>query len=110
MKLPNGKRAEIGSKLRDYVLSMEHPRGRHKAVLFESILGITVEEENILETAIRNAAIASTDCIDKGDNGFGRAYALAFELKTPRASAMVMTAWIVLHEEDFPRLTTCYIL
>ncbi|MGH7871944.1 MAG: hypothetical protein ACREQO_06950 [Candidatus Binatia bacterium] len=29
---------------------------------------------------------------------------------TPSNSANILTAWIVRHEENFPRLTTCYIL
>jgi len=40
MKLPNPERAIVDlKKLRDYCLSSEHPRGRHKARMFAAILG-----------------------------------------------------------------------
>jgi len=41
MKLPNGDRADLGSKIEDYVLNPRHWEGRHKARVFESVLGIT---------------------------------------------------------------------
>jgi hypothetical protein len=46
VKLPNGDRADLGTKLSDYVLNSEHRRGRHKARVFESSLGITREINN----------------------------------------------------------------
>ena len=35
---------------------------------------------------------------------------LRFPLRTPKGRGVVLTAWIVRHGEDFPRLTTCYIV
>jgi hypothetical protein len=46
----------------------------------------------------------------KGDNGFGEVYVLRFPMKTDRGAATVLTAWVIRHGEDFPRLTTCYIV
>jgi hypothetical protein len=41
MSLPNGERAIVDErKLREYCLSAVHPRGRHKARVFASVLGI----------------------------------------------------------------------
>jgi hypothetical protein len=45
-----------------------------------------------------------------GDNGYGMVYVLRFSLTTAHAAARILTAWIVRHEEDFPRLITCYIV
>ena len=42
-ELPNGERADLGSKIEDYVLNPSHWEGRHKAPGFESMLGITVD-------------------------------------------------------------------
>ncbi len=81
MRLPNPERASIGRKLEDYVLNPHHREGRHKARVFESILGITLANQAVLREAILQAA-----------------------------APLVLTAWIVRHGEDFPRLTTCYIL
>ena len=41
MRLPNPSRAFVdASKLRDYCLNAQHPRGRHKARVFASALGL----------------------------------------------------------------------
>jgi len=49
MKLPGGDRAIVDiAKLRDYSLSPAHPRGRHKARLFASVLGLTQEDAEFL--------------------------------------------------------------
>ena len=42
MKLPNIDRAVVDvRKLRDYCFNREHPRGQHKARVFQSALGWT---------------------------------------------------------------------
>jgi hypothetical protein len=56
MKLPNGDRADLGTKLEDYVLNPRHREGRHKARLFESVLGITLANIGVLRQAILSAA------------------------------------------------------
>ena len=110
MKLPHGDRAELGTKLEDYTLNLRHEEGRHKARVFESVLGITLGNRTVLKDAILAAASNSEEAEDQGDNGYGSVYVLRFPLQTDRGRAMILTAWIVLHGEDFPRLTTCYIL
>jgi hypothetical protein len=52
MKLPNGKRAELGTKLDDYVLNPLHPHGKHKARLFETALGITLLNAEVLRQGL----------------------------------------------------------
>jgi hypothetical protein len=61
MKLPNGDRADLGTKLEDYVLNPRHREGRHKARLFESVLGITLANIGVLRQAILSAAENSED-------------------------------------------------
>jgi hypothetical protein len=51
MRLPNGGRADLGTKLEDYVLHPRHREGRHKARLFESALGITLANTSVLRQA-----------------------------------------------------------
>lgn len=42
VRMPNAERAVVDTrKLRDYCLSADHPRGRHKARVFQSVLGFT---------------------------------------------------------------------
>jgi len=57
MKLPNGERADLGSKIEDYVLNPSHWEGRHKARVFESTLGITLGNQQVLREAILAAAV-----------------------------------------------------
>lgn len=110
MKLPNGARADLGTKLEDYTLNPRHRDGRNKARVFKSALGITLANVDILRRALRDAAANSDDVESKGDNGFGSVYVLRFPLTTTKGSAIVSSAWIIRHGEDFPRLTTCYIV
>ena len=110
MKLPNGERADLGTKLEDYSLNSEHRQGQHKARVFEAALGVTPANKAVLADAILRAAASSTEVQPKGDNGFGDTYVLRFDMETEKGPAKVLTAWIVRHGEDFPRLTTCFIV
>jgi hypothetical protein len=110
VKLPNGDRADLGRKLEDYVLSTQHREGRHKARVFESVLGVSLMNRDLLREAILRAAATSDDVESHGDNGHGMVYSLRFPMRTTKGAATVVTAWIVRRGEDSPRLTTCYIL
>jgi hypothetical protein len=110
MKLPNGERANLGTKLEDYSLNPLHRQGQHKARVFESALGITLARREILSRALLAAAKNSNDTVAFGDNGFGETFVLRFRLTTEIGSATVLSAWIIRHNEDFPRLTTCFIV
>jgi len=110
VKLPNGERAHLGTKLENYVLNPRHPRGRHKARVFASVLGITRDNQEILANALREAARNSTNSISTGDEGFGATFEIRFRLTADKATATVLSAWIIRNGEDFPRLTTCFII
>lgn len=110
MKLPHGERADLGTKLEDYSLNPTHRDGRHKARVFASVLGITLDNRHLLREALLQAAATSEDSEPRGDNGFGEVFLLRFPLTTPRGTATVLSVWIVRNGEDFPRLTTCYIV
>lgn len=110
MKFPGGNRADLGSKIEDYVLNPRHREGRHKARLFESVLGITLANRDVLRQAILSAAENSDEAKAIGNNGHGDVYVLRFPLATQRGQARVLTVWIIRDGEDFPRLVTCYIL
>ena len=110
MRLPNADRADLGEKLEQYVLNPDHRLGQHKAHVFESVLGITLANRDVLADAILSAARASDQAEPRGDNGHGELYVLRFPLQTPTGAATLLTAWIIRHGEDFPRLTTCYII
>jgi hypothetical protein len=109
-KLPNGDRADLGDKLREYLLNPKHRKGRHKARVFASVLGITRANQHILANALREAAANSNDAAPTGDQGFGATFEIRFSLTTGRGTASVLSAWIIRHGEDFPRLVTCFII
>lgn len=110
MRLPNGARAELGTKIEDYVLNGSHPDGRHKARVFAAILGITPANDGILRRALLAAAATSDAALPGTRNEFGQRYSLRVPISTMNGSAIVHSGWIVLRGEDFPRLTTCYIM
>ena len=110
MRLPNAERADLGTKLEDYALNPLHRDGRHKARVFESVLGITLANRGELRDALLTAAANSQMAFTQGDNGFGERFVLRFPLTTAQGTATVLSAWIVRHGEYFPRLTTCYIV
>ena len=41
---------------------------------------------------------------------YGQLYVLDFPVQGPRGEAMVRSGWIIRQGEDFPRLTSCYVL
>ena len=110
MRLPNPERAVVQiEKLRDYCLSPAHPRGRNKARVFESALGITTGLASALRNAILDAA-RTTEAIRTERDDFGQRYMLDFMMSGPKGRAWVRSSWIVRRGEDFPRLTSCYVL
>ena len=110
MRLPNGDRADLGTKLEDETLNLLHREGRHKARVFESVLGITAGNTDVRRLALLDAAAVSDQVEARGDSGFGNIYTLRFPLSTPKGTGTVLRVGIIRHGEDFPRLTTCYIV
>lgn len=69
MKLPNGERALIDPrKLIAYSLDREHDEGRHKAHLFESLLGINQLNTELPIDAIEEAAVSGDARSGKSDH------------------------------------------
>lgn len=96
-------------KLRDYCLSPVHPRGRHKARVFLASLGLSYDDAEELREALLSAA-RSAEMVAAEADEYGRRYVLDFEMITSAGSATVRSAWIFRRGEDFPRLTSCYVL
>ncbi len=78
--------------------------------MFESVLGVTLANAEVLRAAILKAAADSDTAVSHGDNGFGEVFVLHFPFSTAKATVTLLTAWIIRHAEDFPRLITCYIV
>ena len=110
MLLPNLEKCIIDlRKLSDYVLDLENARGRHKARVFKSSLGFTKENARELKIAILTA-IRETECVAGESDFYGQRYTADCKISTEIGEATVRTGWIVRRGEDFPRLTTCFVL
>jgi hypothetical protein len=110
VKLPNGERAIVDiEKLRDYCLSLEHRRGCHKARVFKSSLGITQEHAEDFRKVLLEVAISNEATPEEHDE-YGMRFVIDFMATGPSGQAMVRSSWIIRRGEDFPRLTSCYVL
>ena len=108
--LPNPENAVVEMrKLRGYCLNPEHPRGRYKARVFASALGLTAEDFEELRQALLSAAV-SGEASPTEEDEYGLRYMLDFEMSTEVGSAIVRSGWIVRTGEDFPRFTSCWVL
>src|SRR5262245_29872071 len=100
MRLPNPERAAVDIvKLTDNCLNPKHEDGKHKAKVFAA-LGLGRNDGEWLRSRLLD--IAHEDAILAGESDF--------RLKTPRGTAVVRSGWIVRTGEDFPRLTSCFVL
>lgn len=110
MRMPNSERAIVAEeKLRDYCLSPDHPRGRHKARVFAKALGMTNENVTEMREALLLAAQTTAAVVSDRDD-YGQRYVIDFLMSGPAGQATVRSSWIVKSDEDFPRLTSCYVL
>ncbi len=110
MKLPNGGGAIVEmEKLQGYCLSRTHPAGRHKARVFESTLGLTASNADVLYTALQRAAREDDAKVGTSDQ-YGVHDTIDFRLERNGKTAMIRSSWILRSGEFVPRLTTCYVL
>jgi len=109
MSVPNATQAHVDrEKLRGYCLSRDHPRGRHKARVFESALGLTAEDVDFLRDALL-VAVQSHDAIPTLRDEFGQRYVVGFVVTATFRQADVRSTWIVRTSEDFPRFVSCFV-
>lgn len=110
MGLPGGENAVVDrTKLTEYCLAEHHPRGKHKARVFSSVLGLTAKNAELLRAALLRAA-ASGSATPVAQDQFGTRYMIDFEMKGPSGTGMVRSTWIIRIGESTPRLTSCYLL
>ena len=107
MRIPGAERALIDpAKLRDYLLSTEHPIGRFKARFFAA-LGFTQEKWELFERALREQHL--TEEAEAGQtDGDGQAFTVRAILRGPAGQAPVVSVWFVRIGEAFPRFVTAY--
>ena len=114
MRLPNAQNAVVDiAKLRDYCLNPAHPKGKHKARTFLEKLGFTQSDaERLRQLILAGILLPDVVAIEQEPTPFGRRFVVDLEIQRGEgivlSRAHVRTAWIIRHEEDFPRLTTCF--
>jgi hypothetical protein len=108
LNIPNADQAVIEpTKLRDYLLSLSHPIGRFKASFFVT-LGYSQEEWAELENDLREQHLAGA-ASEVVPTDYGMKYVIRANLKGPNGkTAALVSVWIVLKQEDFPRFVTAY--
>jgi len=110
LKLPNGDRAIVDQPRVTLPESAsrtvtKRPPERHNA----SVLGYTAEDAEELRNALLEAA-GLLDAVPGEQDEYGERYTLDLIVVSPIGQATVRSGWIVRKDEDFPRLTTCYVL
>ncbi len=108
--LPNFENASIDSKkLTHYALSTEHPKGKHKARVFERVLGYNQSNADHLKDQIKEKLSQSEAVLGKLDE-YGQRYTVAIKITGPNGNtAIVITAWIIEPSSDIPKMTTLYV-
>jgi hypothetical protein len=108
--VPGADRAQVAiEKVRDYCLSQEHPRGRHKARVLESALGLRQEHAAQLRDSLL-FAVKTYDAVLGDLDTFGQRYTVNFPMEGPNGTALIQSGWIVRRGEDFPRFVTCFVV
>ena len=111
MKLANAERAIVDiAKLREYCLSMAHEEGKHKARVFAAALGLHASDAEELRLALLRVVAASDAAVRAKLDAYGQRYTLDFDFSFCNRIARLRSCWIVHPDEDFPRLTSCYVL
>ena len=96
-------------KLTEYALDPESPWGRHKAVVFERILGFTVENYADLLAQIEDKALEAEATFHSEDE-FGQRYTVNLMVSgTEGRQAVVRTGWFIPHGASEARLVTLYV-
>ena len=97
------------AKLRDYSLDPIHSKGKHKARVFASALGLTRNDAEWLRDELLRAA-KELDCTLGPRTEHGQRYVIVFDLKRGDKIAPIRSVWNIRPDEDFPRLITCFVI
>lgn len=110
MKVPNADRAIVDiRKITNYCLSHEHPRGKHKARVFQSVLGLTTVHAGEIRDVLLQK-VKTVDCAVGVVDEYGTRYVVDFAYARFDKKAILRSTWIVKAGEDTPRLTSCFVL
>ncbi len=108
MKVPNADKAVVTeSKIKDYLLSYTHERGRHKAA-FLALFGFNVDNWQELDNRLKGH-IRAYDFTSTTENRFGTRYTVEGEIDTPSGRwVRIRTVWFIDKNEETPRFVSAY--
>jgi hypothetical protein len=107
VRLPNGEQAIIdAAKLRDYLLSFEHPIGRFKARFFRR-LGFERDEWQRLAKALREQHLPQ-DAVLAEITEHGQLFTIRAILRGQSGKAAVVSVWLIRNGEAHARFVTAY--
>jgi hypothetical protein len=96
-------------KLTEYALDPDNPVGRHKALVFERILGFTKDNYELLLQQIEAQALAAEATLQYTDQ-HGHRYRVDLEVTGAQGQrAVVRTGWQVVPGHDEARLVTLFV-
>ena len=97
------------AKLTGYALNRNHPRGQHKARIFEAVLGYNLDNYRDLLKEIETKALDSQAQLLHADK-HGRHYRVDIVIVGANGNkATVRTGWLITPEQNTALLTTLYI-
>jgi hypothetical protein len=98
------------AKFTTYALNANHPTGKHKARVFASVLGYTVENYQQLLKQIELQAFHA-DAKEKHQDQYGRHFQVDLTIVgTAGNKAVVRTGWLIPINSYQAFLTTAYVL
>jgi hypothetical protein len=96
-------------KLTHYALNPDSPLGKHKAVLFARVLGVTHDNYTLLLKQLTESALQAEITLHSRDS-FGTRYTADIPVKgTEERHAVVRTGWIIPPDSKEAHLTTLYV-
>jgi hypothetical protein len=108
MKLPNGDRPEISmEKILGYCLNLNHDKGKDKARVFQSRLGITSQNADRWVELIQIAAVEG-EVVQESNTRFDKEYKGDWEIPNTVGTEL-RTIWEVSLESDYPRLISAFL-
>jgi len=108
MTIPNADHAIVDiRKLRDYCLNPMHDDGKHKARLFVAAIGITAKHADELRNKLLQVVKTHNAKLGRHDE-YGQRYSIDFLFDWRGKQAMIRSGWIIEHNSDKPKLTSCY--
>jgi hypothetical protein len=92
MKLPNGENAVVEiEKLTDYLLSSDHPRGKHKARVLAAACGLRAEHADLFRQELLIAA-RNGDAVERLFDAYGQRFVIEWNVAGPAGEVLLITA------------------